>query len=862
MRLGLMVSAAALLAVSGLMAVSPRLEREPGLHRILWESSSEAVYLVERSSNLMVWEAIGPVHAGDGTMIQYEDTALANGLLFYRLLQVPLENLKSPVASGQRPPYLAWLTENADGTVRFDFYALQASDFVDVHYRVNNDDQLNLRMDGTWPRFHYTTPAGNLLSAGDSLSFYFTYDHGGAVIDTVTVEHTVGTTPEPPGGGSGGGSGAGYTDVLVAPVTPADYTHGLDYADGQVTIRIRPGYQPDSLLLNYTINGGALQAHFMNEDGDEWQYRFAAADGDTIAYNFISLTPGHIRSAVFTRVIGSAQPAAEEPLVILGAGRFRDRHENELRFDPYIAGYFDRSTFGLTLTDYGHAVDVTVEPAEAVNFVDIKLYDRNATPHEERPLGERADYAQAHRMFQAGDTYHWRIDDVSPGKFVDLEFTLQRTRTGQSYYTAIFRFYVGAGGLTQRIANPEAYSGGATTVDVYSEPQYAFAQAAHNAQHTTLQAFLNGKRVFDSDFADGGRLGPLYNANSCFACHVNDGAAQPPATPDDPLVGMLVKLAAEQDGAQVPHPDYGVQLQDRATAGHTPEGRAHIDYVVVHGAYGDGTPYTLTRPVTTYSGLTGGSLGTVRTSPRVAPKVIGLGLLEAIPESTLQAWADPTDADADGISGKINQVLDYDSGQTVIGRFGWKAAQPSVRQQVAVALSEDMGVGNPVLPGDRQEMGNTELDQLTLYTQLLGVPLRRNIDDPDVIAGQQHFVSANCIACHKPGVMTGDDHPVVELRGQLIRPYTDLLVHDMGSRLADNYEEGTASGREWRTAPLWGIGRTEEVGGHTRFLHDGRARSLEEAILWHGGEAEASKEAFRNMSAVEREQLLAFLRSL
>ncbi len=861
---------ACVFTLSGLLA-SPRLELMPGLHRIYWESSTESVYLVERSGDLLNWEALGPVFSGDGSELVYEESEPGKGPVFYRLLEVPLENLKSQVNSGSRPPYLAWASEQPDGSLRFDYYALQDSEFVDVHYRLNDAPQLNYRMRGDWPRWHFSTPP---LSASDSVSFYFTYEQSGLVVDTVSVAHVMAGANTPPdgdpgeadpgqGGGSGGGSGSGasYSDVLAAPENPADYTHGVDFANGEAMIRLRSGYAPDSMLVNYRLNGGPEQAYFMNEEAGEWRYTLAANEGDSLAYKFYSLTPDHIRSEAFTRVIGSAQPERDEPIVTLGAGRFRDRHENELRFDPYIEGYFDRSTFGVTLIDRGDAVDVVVTPAEPVDFVDIKLYDRLTTPHEERPLDVRADYAQAHRMFEVDGVFYWRIEPVEPGKFVDLEFTLRRTRTGQQYYTAIFRFHVGTGGLVQRMDNPEAYSGGQTTVDVYAETEYSFAQAAHNVQPGTLQTFLNGKQLFDTDFVAEGRGGPLFNAASCFDCHVNDGAASPPSGPGAPATGLLLKLASVQSGEQVPHADYGFQLQDRAVPGATPEGRLSVSYTEVSGSFTDGTPYTLVKPVMSVADLSAGGLEGVRRSPRIAPKVIGLGLLEALPESTLEAWADPDDADSDGISGRINRVRDVESGETGVGRFGWKAGQPSVRQQVALALYEDMGVGNALF-GEDEELGGAELTLLTQYTQLLGVPLRRNLDHPDVLAGKALFAAANCTACHQPEAVTRADFPIAELRGQTIRPYTDLLLHDMGAGLADDYTEGEATGSEWRTPPLWGIGRTEEVSGHTRFLHDGRARSLEEAILWHGGEAEAAREVFRSMSASERAQLLAFLNSL
>ncbi|WP_269540314.1 di-heme oxidoredictase family protein [Cerasicoccus fimbriatus] len=826
-------------------------------HRIHWQAAADTVYFTERSDDLKAWEPLGPVYIGDDTERSSDIAATGSELAFYRLLRLPRDNVKSSISDGVTPDYLAWVTELNDGTLKFNFLALTPGNFADIHYRVNGGDQLNLRMDGDGPHFTYVTPP---LQADDEITFYYTFDREGPVEDTPTYAHIFGGDNS--GGNNGGNGGNEYEDVLPDPLTPAGFNHGLTYANGQATIRIQPGHQPDSMRVHYSLNGSSVRGENMTQNGDEWTYTLNAADGDTLVYSFRSSSPNYIYSSDFTRVVGSQQPEADEPLEIIAAGRFRDRHENELRFNPYVENYFDHSYFGLRMIDHGDGVEVEVTPAEPVDFVDIKLYDRNETPHEERPLEERADYAQAIRMFEVDGKFYWRINPVEPGKFVDLEFTLRRTSTGQQYYTAIFRFYVGDGALTQRITDPEAYSGGATSVDVYTETQYSFAQAAHNVRPDTLRDFLNGKRVFDQVFDESTGLGPLYNAKSCIQCHVNDGSARPPSSFDEMMNGMLVRLSEGDAGSQGPHSVYGSQLQDRAVDGQFPEGRGHVSYTNVIGQFGDGGAYTLAKPTYSYSGLQGPAFLSAKKSPRVAPKIIGMGLLESIPAETLEAWADPEDADGDGISGRIHYVTDPESGETTIGRFGWKATQPSVRAQTAIALTEDIGVSNPVYPDDGAELGETEFDHLAHYTQLLGVPLKRDQGDADVVVGQQLFGEMGCVACHVPTTATGDIHTLTELRGQRIHPYTDLLLHDMGDGLADEVEEGQATGREWRTAPLWGIGRTEEVSAHSRYLHDGRARNLTEAILWHGGEAESAKENFRTLSAEQRAQVIAFLKSL
>ncbi|GHC05115.1 di-heme oxidoredictase family protein [Cerasicoccus arenae] len=848
------------IGLAPMLAFAARIEFLENIHRIHWNAQADTVYLMEHSIDLSNWSAIGPVLLGNGEERTYDVPHTDPQLIFYRLLRIPADNFKSAASDNVRPNYVAWVSELADGTLRFEFYSLVPSDFADIHYSVNGGSQLNLRMSGNGPRWHYDTPP---LADGDSVNFYFTYDREGPVEDTPSYQHIIaGDNSGGSGGGGSGGSGSEYEDVLPPPLSPASYSHGLDFASDQATIRIQPGIHPESMIVTFRRNGGPWQAQFMTKTNDEWRYSLTAEDGDLLEYYFYSITPDHIRSTTFSRSIGSTQSTEPPPLEILAAGRFRDRHENELRFDPYVENYFDRSYFGLTLLDYGDGVDVVFDPAEPMNFVDIKLYDLDETPHEERGIDVRADYAEGHRMIPVDGKFYWRIDAVTPGQFIDLEFTLQRTRTGQQYYTAIFRFFVGEGALTQRITDEVAWSGGATSVDVYSETQYSFAQAAHNALPETLDKFLAGKNVFDRVFDESQGLGPLYNAKSCIQCHANDGAAKPPTTINEMMNGMLFRVTKASPSGQIPHDDYGVQLQDRATTGNFPEGRGHVQYTNQAGAFGDGGAYSLAKPVYTFSGLQGPGFLTAITSPRVAPKIIGMGLLEAIPTSTLEGWEDPNDTNADGISGRINWVTDPETDQLAPGRFGWKAAQPSVSAQAGIALREDIGVSNPIYPDSGEELTDTDFDPLVHYTRLLGVPMRRNWDDPDVIAGEQLFSAMGCVACHVPTVTTTDDHPLSELSGQRIHPYTDLLLHDMGDGLADSLEEGDAAGTEWRTPPLWGIGRTEEVSSHSRYLHDGRARNLTEAILWHGGEGEASKEAFRTLPSAQRDQVIDFLRSL
>ena len=387
-----------------------------------------------------------------------------------------------------------------------------------------------------------------------------------------------------------------------------------------------------------------------------------------------------------------------------------------------------------------------------------------------------------------------------------------------------------------------------------------------------------------TDARDG--LGPLFNTNACQNCHIKDGRGHPPAADAKQAVSMLVRLsvpaAADDDltrSGLVPEPNYGGQFQDAAIPGVEPEGRVRVTYEFETVTFADGHQVELRKPRLDFSNLAYGDMHPATLfSARIAPPVIGLGFLEAIPEADLLAYADPDDEDGDGISGRANRVWDRAAGTTAMGRFGWKAGQPSLRQQNAEAFANDMGLNSHLVPtdscapsqadclampnGGEVEVSDSIMDSVLFYTRNLAVPARRNVDDPQVLKGKSLFHQANCQGCHVPSFTTGADAAEPELANQTVRPYTDLLLHDMGPGLADGRPEFLANGQEWRTPPLWGIGLTEAVNGHTQFLHDGRARNLMEAILWHDGEAAASRDKVLTFDAEQRAALLAFLNSL
>lgn len=393
-------------------------------------------------------------------------------------------------------------------------------------------------------------------------------------------------------------------------------------------------------------------------------------------------------------------------------------------------------------------------------------------------------------------------------------------------------------------------------------------------------------------------LGPLYNARACQQCHIRDGRGHTPEGPEDNAISMFLRLSIPPQNSHqqqlleqgrvgtIPEPTYGNQLQDFAVTGLAAEGQMQIQWQEQTVTLADGTAVSLRRPEYSITDLNYGPLHPqTLLSPRIAPPMTGLGLLEAISDADILKHADPDDNDGDGISGRPNRVWDSQMQQVVLGRFGWKAGNPTLLQQNSGAFNGDIGISTILKTdpyGDCTEQqancrqmpnGNTPAqdhleashamsDLLLFYVRNLAVPARREMNNPDVLAGKKLFYTIGCHRCHTPKYRTANRPDLPEQSNQLIWPYTDLLLHDMGEGLADNRPEFAATGREWRTPPLWGIGLTQTVSGHTQFLHDGRARTLLEAILWHGGEAEQSRHQVINMSSTERAQLLRFLESL
>jgi CxxC motif-containing protein (DUF1111 family) len=413
----------------------------------------------------------------------------------------------------------------------------------------------------------------------------------------------------------------------------------------------------------------------------------------------------------------------------------------------------------------------------------------------------------------------------------------------------------------------------------------AFTQHLPDLSDEQLQTFALGNKVFGTSWVEAPAsverfdgLGPYYSRRSCSGCHIRDGRGTPPtgAKGDDGI--FVIGLAREVDGAFAPDPRYGEQLSESAIPGIAPEGHLGVRWQEQSFRFPDGELASLRNPAFEVQALPLGPLALdTRLRPRLAPAIPGVGLLEGIPDSAILAREDPDDRDGDGISGRVRRVPDGPEGQFEVGRFGWKADQGTLLDQVAHALRFDMGITSDVHPtadlspaeslaAKRPEGGRPEIDAATLsalvdYCAMLAVPARRNVSDSRVVRGGTLFATAGCTSCHG-GAYTTEASEFAALSGQRIAPGTDLLLHDMGSGLAEPVGDSTVSGAEWRTPPLWGLGLHSRVTGHRYLLHDGRARTLIEAILWHGGEARASRERFIRMDAADRSALLDYLESL
>jgi CxxC motif-containing protein (DUF1111 family) len=605
-------------------------------------------------------------------------------------------------------------------------------------------------------------------------------------------------------------------------------------------------------------------------------------------------------------------------IVTRGAGRVRGRHEGPLTtnqpFMEFVQNYFVDRTYGWIVEDYtplGMSKIVTTYLPNGpenggTNFRAFKMYGNGdvfttnggMTSNVAMPnltLGGTdlaANYKTAISPYMLTQqhvmTTNTRTNaDIKPGDLFEFEFglffdgSIKPLGSRHAYYTDTYRYQVGKGGVTSD--NPDKYTGGqgilgpvlaaqgggdTTNVWPYYMQETQFGQMALNVQHENVQHLVEGRRLFHTSFVDGthsevqvmnppfmeqaGKAGPLGQNVSCDSCHLGNGPGELLTTGLDKS-SMAIKLY--NAGA------LGIQLQPQ-------EGSAAVMGMTTKTVMlADGTSVTLSKPTIAIMAKDG---TTPAFSARIARKVIGMGLLEAIDERTIISRADAKDCDGNGISGRPNFIKDPKTGVLRIGRFGWKAEKVSVEHQTAEAAMEDMGVGTSLFPDNgKVELSDDDLARIVTYMRLVSVPGQRNYGDPQIAAGEQIFKTIGCASCHATDVVTGANHPFTELRNQAIKPYTDLLLHDMGPDLADDSgiappttESSPASASEWRTPPLWGTGLLKTINGHTGLLHDGRAANPLEAILWHGGEAEPVKQSVTKLSATDRAALLAFVNSI
>lgn len=758
-------------------------------------------------------------------------------------------------------------------------FFVNSSGWADVHYHVNNGGQINVAMQQAGGVNSYLVSG---LAPGTVLTYFFTYwdTANGYAIDTAQQSFTLSAN----GGGTNPDPGGPNPD-------PGQDSDGDGVPDAQDNCPGTPAGTP------VNANGCPLTA--LN-----------------VVPLYNAATP--LESAI--------QYDRGDALVTRFSDRARDRHAKENHFqayDHYLTFYWEDRTAAIEIVDYvakgGSSIRMNV-------VTQNKLHDTEA---ENRwwyiGMNTLAEFCGNGVMNMVDNTHYWKEESYNcregrPIQVGDkLEFEVSQFLDGSTlprgranYYGTTFLYIVGQGIVPWDVTDKEIFQpgrylqrdsiplpasarlGGDTTLHVQmtAEPDGHFQQMATNLGYDNGQPFVLGRRLHHTSFVDGshdenaengiftgmvGLAGANYINQRCSGCHVRNGRA-PVGAVGSPLDKWVFRVG-NADGLS--HAELGRVLQPRRNGGASNESMPSIaSFTETNGLRTANYQFSGTVPDTF--------------SARIAPQLNGIGLLEAIPEAAILALEDIDDANGDGISGRAHRVTDPVTGETRLGRFGYKAATVSVKHQVAAALNTDMGVMTTVLPtpdcgasqsncGGGTPLADQHLDNLVKYISLLGVRAQRDYNDPQVLQGKAIFNTTGCNGCHVESFQTSEYHPLAELRNQTIYPYTDLLLHDMGPGLADNLAEGEAGGSEWRTAPLWGLGLSACVTGgvagnigwdafgldgheyctpDANYLHDGRARTIDEAIRWHGGEAEISRVNYQNLSATDRAALLAFLNSL
>ncbi|WP_416395500.1 di-heme oxidoredictase family protein [Allohahella sp. A8] len=786
----------------------------------------------------------------------------------------------TPKEGPSRNDDVSGVTEIGSGEIEF---FVNTAGWADLHYSLNDGGQINVRMPQQSGRNSFKVSG---LTAGDRISYFFTYFDAGinGAVDSSRQTFTVGS-----GGGSDGSDNGGDNGGVDGGDSDGGDGGGTDGGNGGG-------------------NGG-------NADG---------GGGSNGAGKVVPLF------GPATQLEPAIQVDRGDALVTRFSDRARDRHAKENHFqayDHYLSFYWEDRTAAIEIVDRvakgGNSIRMNVRAENKLD--DLQAENRwwyigtntlaefcgngVMTTNDNRNYWKEETYnCREGRPIQKGDKLEFEIS-----QFLD-ERTLPRGRS--NYYGTTFLYIVGEGIVPWSVTDKTVFTpgrtlqrdsvpipqrarlGGDTTLHVQmtAEPDGHFQQMATNLGYENGQPFVQGRRVHHTSFLNGahdenpengvfgemsGKAGTHYINDRCAGCHVRNGRA--PVAPNGEALDKWVFRIGDANGG--PDPERGRVLQPRniginnASAG---EGVASIAFwSESNGLRSPNYEFSYGAPETF--------------SARIAPNINGIGLLEAIPEAAILAKADPDDRNGDGISGRAQEIRDPVTGESRLGRFGYKAGSFSVKHQVASAFNTDMGVMTTMLPspdcGPQQvecgssgaEIPDSEVNKLVKYISLLGVRPQRDYDNPEVRRGETVFNDIGCVGCHTPEQKTSQYHPLGELRNQTIRPYTDMLLHDMGPGLADNLGEGIASGSEWRTAPLWGLGLSACVtGGVTggrgwdafgldgyerctpdaNFLHDGRARTIDEAIRWHGGEGEASKVAYEGLGGGDKGALLRFLESL
>lgn len=703
-------------------------------------------------------------------------------------------------------------------------------------------------------------------------------------------------------GNSGGGTPANGT-TLTTPVVVVDQAYTPLYgADTPVIERIQYS-EADGTLV--TLAGFRPTNRHARERGEPWMDAVDVGPG-----NFLTFPTFYFQNRTYGLVIRDEIPAGRQKITAYlkpNVGTFiNDGFSAFRRVDADVIEYGWKDNVGFSNVQDGttrcHASDNLAELCVAPSITDN---------------WRSGDDGAASNVLKVGDKI-----EMSPAQFLDNTDGVHALIDGGGvrYYSLEQLYVVGKGmvpwyGIAPRLdSSPlpaEALLGGQASASYnYSEePNRVFQQPVNNIGIADMQRFVEGRRLFHTSFVDGkhsespdinpvfsahiNQLGARYNQTRCIECHTLNGRSVA-AVIGTPLTSMSVLTAAADSTGAAPKPDatYGYNVQQRSSAG--------ADYAVTVASYktsvrtlAGGETVELQQPVYAFKGPVPAQF-----SVRQAPQIIGMGLLEAVDETTILALA--RNGDTDGVRGVPNWATDPETGKLHLGRFGWKAYKATLRQQAGDALIKDLGVTSPVFPSAACQKGvgdcrtvvgttalsETEITRLANYLMLLAVPAQHSlrsgfpdgarvspehdVDPAQIVRGGALFTQARCVSCHTAEMKTSKNHPFAELRDQTIHPYTNMLLHDMGPEMADTLSEGSATPGLWRTAPLWGLGSLPYVqsslpkGDATtvRYLHDGRARTLTEAIGWHGGEASAARANFEAMPKADRDAMLTFLRSL